>query len=272
MRSWRRPPCQWEDSRHRRHPDRTPGAARCAPASRDPPGLPRGQHHLGAPGRSPRHPGAIALQGRRSTGLLTLVRWSWSVRSVPTIPGRGHSWNGMGGASGFSTCHALSPAAGGSQPGGLTQLGGIPAVGTTEGVLVLEVVRPAGRQAISGEAFLRGAPAFADSHLSPGVDLRGRTASPAPHVAPTARCFRVQARFPALCKDTNVGSEIGHVPARSGCGGWADLSPSESGGAGSCNPDAACITPSVDGRWLDDPTPVWDDRSRPDQRRMGADR
>ncbi len=53
--------------------------------------------------------------------------------------------------------------------GGLTQLGGIPAVGTTDGVLLLEVIRPAGRQAISGESFLRGAPAFASGHL----DLQG---------------------------------------------------------------------------------------------------
>ena len=48
-------------------------------------------------------------------------------------------------------------------------MGGIPAVGTTEGVLLLELVHPAGRQAISGKSFLRGAPAFASGHL----DMQG---------------------------------------------------------------------------------------------------
>jgi methionyl-tRNA formyltransferase len=53
--------------------------------------------------------------------------------------------------------------------GGLTITAGVPAVSTADGALVLEVVRPAGRQSVSGEAFLRGTPAFASGQ----VQLRG---------------------------------------------------------------------------------------------------
>jgi len=51
--------------------------------------------------------------------------------------------------------------------GELAELAGFPAVGTCEGALVLEVLRPSGRQAIPGDAFLRGTPAFASGKLSP---------------------------------------------------------------------------------------------------------
>ncbi len=83
------------------------------------------------------------------------------------IPGRAHSWNGKGVELGSCADGAVSAPE--VPVGGLTQLGGIPAVGTTEGVLLLELVHPAGRQAISGEFFLRGAPAFASGHL----DMQG---------------------------------------------------------------------------------------------------
>jgi len=54
--------------------------------------------------------------------------------------------------------------------GGLAEVAGFPAVGTSEGALVLEVLLPSGRRAIPGDAFLRGAPAFATGQLSPRVD------------------------------------------------------------------------------------------------------
>jgi methionyl-tRNA formyltransferase len=49
----------------------------------------------------------------------------------------------------------------------LTRHGAYPAVGTADGLLLLELVHPAGRQPIAGDAFLRGTPAFADAHLGP---------------------------------------------------------------------------------------------------------
>lgn len=83
------------------------------------------------------------------------------IRAYDPWPGTFLEWHGR--RIGVLRARAASSA---EVPAGrLTQLGGIPAVGTSEGVLVLEMVRPAGRQAVSGEAFLRGAPAFADSHL-----------------------------------------------------------------------------------------------------------
>jgi len=54
--------------------------------------------------------------------------------------------------------------------GECTRLGGFPAIGTSRGLLVLDTVQPAGRQPVSGDAFLRGAPAFATTRITPAAD------------------------------------------------------------------------------------------------------
>jgi len=41
----------------------------------------------------------------------------------------------------------------------------IPALATREGVLVLDVIQPAGKREMSGEAFARGAPDFIGAQL-----------------------------------------------------------------------------------------------------------
>ncbi|MCX6072663.1 MAG: methionyl-tRNA formyltransferase [Chloroflexi bacterium] len=56
--------------------------------------------------------------------------------------------------------------------GAVTQLGGYPAVGTGQGLLILKRVHPAGRQPVSGDAFLRGTPAFANVRVTLKADDR----------------------------------------------------------------------------------------------------
>lgn len=53
--------------------------------------------------------------------------------------------------------------------GAVTRSGVLPAVGTPQGQLVLKLVQPAGRQPVPGDAYLRGAPAFANARLAPAA-------------------------------------------------------------------------------------------------------
>jgi methionyl-tRNA formyltransferase len=46
------------------------------------------------------------------------------------------------------------------KPGVITQVEGLPAVGTTQGMLVLDILQPAGRKPMPGDAFMRGAREF----------------------------------------------------------------------------------------------------------------
>jgi methionyl-tRNA formyltransferase len=52
-------------------------------------------------------------------------------------------------------------------PGVITQVEGLPAVGTNQGVLVLDILQPAGRKPMPGDSFMRGARAFLGAELSP---------------------------------------------------------------------------------------------------------
>jgi len=54
-----------------------------------------------------------------------------------------------------------------SEPGKVTVLDGAPAVGAGDGLLLLEVVQPAGRPAMEGRAFLSGARDFVGAQLEP---------------------------------------------------------------------------------------------------------
>jgi methionyl-tRNA formyltransferase len=56
--------------------------------------------------------------------------------------------------------------------GAVTRHGSFPAVSTARGLLILELVHPAGRQPVSGDAFLRGAPGFAGTLVNPRIDVR----------------------------------------------------------------------------------------------------
>ena len=53
----------------------------------------------------------------------------------------------------------------GTATGKVTVVENVPAVATREGVLVLDVIQPAGKREMSGEAFVRGAPDFIGAQL-----------------------------------------------------------------------------------------------------------
>ena len=53
----------------------------------------------------------------------------------------------------------------GTATGRVTVVDNVPAVATREGVLVLDVIQPAGKREMSGEAFVRGAPEFIGAQL-----------------------------------------------------------------------------------------------------------
>ena len=55
--------------------------------------------------------------------------------------------------------------------GAVTRHALYPAVGTSQGLLVLELVQPAGRQPVPGDAYLRGTPAFASARLDPAAGV-----------------------------------------------------------------------------------------------------
>jgi methionyl-tRNA formyltransferase len=60
---------------------------------------------------------------------------------------------------------AHSASRNGAATGKVTMIENAPAVATRKGVLVLDVVQPAGKREMSGEAFIRGAPDFVGSQL-----------------------------------------------------------------------------------------------------------
>jgi methionyl-tRNA formyltransferase len=53
----------------------------------------------------------------------------------------------------------------GTTTGKVTMVDNVPALATHEGVLVLDVIQPAGKREMSGEAFVRGAPDFIGTQL-----------------------------------------------------------------------------------------------------------
>jgi methionyl-tRNA formyltransferase len=56
--------------------------------------------------------------------------------------------------------------------GSIARQGAYPAVGTGRGLLVLELVHPAGRRPVAGDAFLRGTPGFANARVAIPSDGR----------------------------------------------------------------------------------------------------
>jgi methionyl-tRNA formyltransferase len=95
---------------------------------------------------------------------LSAVELDRQVRAYDPWPGTFLEWDGARVAILHTSVSDASEAA----IGAVTRLGAYPAIGTAQGLLILERVRPAGRQPISGDAFLRGTPAFANAR----VDVR----------------------------------------------------------------------------------------------------
>jgi methionyl-tRNA formyltransferase len=83
------------------------------------------------------------------------------IRAYDPWPGTFLEWQGRR----IAVLRGRAASGQGVAAGKLTHLGRMPAIGTVDGALVLELVRPAGGQAISGEDFLRGAPAFATGQV-----------------------------------------------------------------------------------------------------------
>ncbi len=82
----------------------------------------------------------------------TAVTLARQVRAFNPWPGAYFSWQG-----GMLKVHRTRPAPGKSHAGERTVFEGQPAVGTSEGLLVLEEVQPAGKKSMGGKAFLAGA-------------------------------------------------------------------------------------------------------------------
>lgn len=93
----------------------------------------------------------------------TAVELERKVRAYHPWPGTFLEWD----QGRLGVLRARVAETGDAPVGEITLLGRYPAVGTARGLLVLETVRPAGRQPVAGDAFLRGTPAFAAARLAP---------------------------------------------------------------------------------------------------------
>ena len=85
------------------------------------------------------------------------------VRAHDPWPGTFLEWNGRR----LAVLRASVSDAPGAAIGAVTRRGTFPAIGTARGLLVLDLVQPAGRQPVSGDAFLRGTPGFANARVKP---------------------------------------------------------------------------------------------------------
>jgi methionyl-tRNA formyltransferase len=83
------------------------------------------------------------------------------IRAYDPWPGTFLEWDG----GRLAVLRASVSDAEGTAIGSVTRHGACPAIGTGRGLLVLELVHPAGRQPVAGDAFLRGTPAFANARM-----------------------------------------------------------------------------------------------------------
>jgi methionyl-tRNA formyltransferase len=79
------------------------------------------------------------------------------VRAFNPWPGTYFEWNGM-----LIKVHRASQSPGKKREGEYLVVDGLPAVGTSNGVLVLEEIQPAGKKPMDGKAFLAGARNWAE--------------------------------------------------------------------------------------------------------------
>jgi len=88
------------------------------------------------------------------------------VRAFDPWPGTFLEWDGRR----LAVLRANVSDAPGAAIGAVTRRGTFPAIGTARGLLVLDLVQPAGRQTVSGDAFLRGTPDFANARVKLTAD------------------------------------------------------------------------------------------------------
>lgn len=64
------------------------------------------------------------------------------------------------------TVRKAHTAPGSAQPGLVIRHGDLPAIGTESGLIVLDLIQPAGRRTMPADAFVRGSPGFIDSNIA----------------------------------------------------------------------------------------------------------
>ena len=88
------------------------------------------------------------------------------VRAYDPWPGSFLEWDGQR----LALLRASLSATPGADIGAVTRRGRFPAIGTARGLLVLDLVQPAGRRPVAGDAFLRGTPDFANARVTLKAD------------------------------------------------------------------------------------------------------
>ena len=88
------------------------------------------------------------------------------VRAYDPWPGSFLEWDGRR----LAVLRASLSDAPGTDIGAVTRRGLFPAIGTARGLLVLDLVQPAGRKPVAGDAFLRGTPDFAKARAKLKAD------------------------------------------------------------------------------------------------------
>ena len=88
------------------------------------------------------------------------------VRAYDPWPGSFLEWDGRR----LALLRASVSDAPGADIGAVTRRGLFPAIGTVRGLLVLDLVQPAGRRPVAGDAFLRGTPDFANARVTLKAD------------------------------------------------------------------------------------------------------
>jgi methionyl-tRNA formyltransferase len=94
--------------------------------------------------------------------ILTAEELARQVRAFEPWPGSFFTWN----EKRFVVRKAHASPGTHEPPGVATQVEELPAVTTSQGLLVLDILQPAGRKAMSGDAFIRGARGFLGTELS----------------------------------------------------------------------------------------------------------
>ncbi|HEY47226.1 MAG: hypothetical protein AMJ88_00455 [Anaerolineae bacterium SM23_ 63] len=92
---------------------------------------------------------------------LTAEELERQVRAYEPWPGSFFTWNGK--RIVVRKAHAIPGTAG--TPGMVTEVEELPVVSTSQGLLVLEILQPAGRKSMSGDSFIRGARGFLSTEL-----------------------------------------------------------------------------------------------------------
>ena len=94
--------------------------------------------------------------------ILTAEELARQVRAFEPWPGSFFIWNG----NRFVVRKAHETPGTDGTPGVVTQVEELPAVTTSQGLLVLDILQPAGKKAMTGDAFIRGARGFLGTELS----------------------------------------------------------------------------------------------------------